>query len=211
MARHSRVAYQLPKCQVVTLPDHQVSFQIGGSEQLRWHFDPKYPRPFFFPFNGPSGNCLTRMGHPGASNHDHHRSVWFAHAKIDGENFWSDNSAARVRQKMWLAYADGSDRVAVTEGITYFYHVANPDYPAHWHVWADGWMGASLCRHEAIAINKAKPLHVRYMLHAHSCSVNPVAAHIVRKGFNANCGFEVFASNRSHHQFEVRREMVAKK
>ena len=310
------MAYQFPKCQIVPLPDQQVSFQVDGVERLRWNFNPNYPRPFFFPFNGPAGECLTRMGHPGAPNHDHHRSVWFAHAKIDGEDFWSDNSTARIRQKTWLAYADGEDetimatrvgwfagsgrelkeqelvaairpvsgsetllelqstftptgnrvtleqsnfgflavrlakgiathwgdgqitsseevegeemlfgqsaawmdysgavikredsgRVAVTEGITYFDHSANPGYPAHWHVRSDGWMGASLCRHEPIVINKAKPLRVRYLLHAHNGAVDPVAAHIVQQTFNANPGFEVFASKRSHHQFEVHRK-----
>ncbi|MDP7050874.1 MAG: PmoA family protein, partial [Verrucomicrobiota bacterium] len=240
------------------MPDEQVSLQVNGKERVRWHFAPKYQRPFFFPFNGPSGETLTRMGHPGVQNHDHHRSVWWAHAKVDGENFWADSSKARIRQKMWLAYADGDEeammatsagwysgegkeileqemvasvrpgpdgetflelqstftptgkqvtleqsnfgflavrmakgiatywgegeitssegvkgepqifgqsaawmdysgrvprsengrRVAVTEGITYFDHEKNPSYPSHWHVREDGWMGASLCRHE---------------------------------------------------------------
>jgi hypothetical protein len=47
------------------------------------------------------------MGHPGAPDHEHHRSVWFAHEKVSGVNFWSDTTAARVRQKQWLAYQDG--------------------------------------------------------------------------------------------------------
>jgi hypothetical protein len=300
------------------LPDNQVSFQIDGNERLRWHFDPKYPRPFFFPLNGPSGECLTRMGHPGAPNHDHHRSVWFAHAKVDGEDFWSDGSAARIRQKSWLAYSDGDDeaimatragwfagsgrelmeqemvaavrpapsgemllelqstftptgvqvtleqsnfgflavrmakdiathwgdgritsseevegeemifgqsaawvdysgavakreggrRVAVTEGITYFDHLANPGYPAHWHVRADGWMGSSLCRHGAIVIKKPKPLRVRYLLHAHDGLLDSAAADNILQQFNASPGFAIAASKRSHRHSEVHREKV---
>ncbi|MFP6902652.1 MAG: DUF6807 family protein, partial [Verrucomicrobiia bacterium] len=65
--------YEFPLCQIVPLPDNQASLQIDGVERTRWHFDAKYPRPFFYPFNGPSGETLTRMGHPGAPNHDHHR------------------------------------------------------------------------------------------------------------------------------------------
>lgn len=100
----------IPSHQMLPLPEHQVAFQIDGAEKTRWHFGPEYPRPFFYPFNGPSGVSLTRMGHPGAQNHDHHRSVWFAHAKINGDvDFWSDNTKAQVRQKMWLAYEDGDD------------------------------------------------------------------------------------------------------
>ncbi|MFT5470311.1 MAG: hypothetical protein ACI8UO_005439 [Verrucomicrobiales bacterium] len=99
----------IPGQQLLPLPEHQVSFQSDGVEKTRWHFGPEYPRPFFYPFNGPSGTSLTRMGHPGAQNHDHHRSIWFAHADIEGSNFWADGQPAQVRQKMWLAYEDGED------------------------------------------------------------------------------------------------------
>jgi hypothetical protein len=99
--------YEFPRYEVIPLPEHQVSFRFEGKEKLRWHFGPQYPRPFFFPFLGPSGEMLTRMGHPGAPNHDHHRSIWFAHHKVLGIDFWGDNSPARIRQKQWLAYQDG--------------------------------------------------------------------------------------------------------
>ena len=101
------MAYQFPRCQVIPLPDDQVSVQIDGRERLRWHYGPRYPRPFFYPFNGPGGSSLTRMGHPGAPNHDHHRSIWFAHAKVLGIDFWSENTRARIRQRQWLCYEDG--------------------------------------------------------------------------------------------------------
>ncbi len=100
--------YEFPRCEVVPLPDHQVAFRIDGHERLRWHFGPSYPRPFFYPLIGPSGNALTRMGHPGAPDHDHHRSIWFAHAKVLGIDFWSERTSARIRQKQWLCYQDGN-------------------------------------------------------------------------------------------------------
>jgi hypothetical protein len=53
------------------------------------------------------------MGHPGAPDHDHHRSIWFAHAKVLGIDFWSDRTPARVRQKNWLCYQDGADEAAM--------------------------------------------------------------------------------------------------
>lgn len=107
-----------PRCRIVPLPDQQVSFVIDGRERCRWHAGPNAPRPFFFPLIGPSGEPLTRMGHPGASNHDHHRSIWFAHEKVLGINFWSDQTTARIRQQTWLAYEDGDDegRMAVKLG-----------------------------------------------------------------------------------------------
>ncbi len=98
----------MPRCTLLPLPDHQVAFLVDGAERLRWHYGPQYPRPFFYPLVGPaSGLSLTRMGHPGAPNHDHHRSVWFAHEKVAGVNFWGDTGTARIRQKEWLAYHDG--------------------------------------------------------------------------------------------------------
>ncbi|GAA5508697.1 PmoA family protein [Novipirellula caenicola] len=104
-----------PRCQIVPLPGNQVSFAIDGTERLRWHAPEDAPRPFFFPLTGPSGIPLTRMGHPGAPDHDHHRSVWFAHHKVANHNFWADTPSSKIRQTQWLAYDDGDDeaRMAV--------------------------------------------------------------------------------------------------
>jgi hypothetical protein len=101
--------YHFPRCQVIPLPDAQVSVQIGGRERLRWHHGSQYSRPFFYPFVGPGGTSLTRIGHPGAPDHDHHRSIWFAHAKVLGIDFWSENTSARIRQRQWLCYEDGDE------------------------------------------------------------------------------------------------------
>lgn len=101
------------RCQAQPIPDHQVSFRIDGTERIRWHHGSDYPRPFFYPLVGPSGISLTRMGHPGASNHDHHRSVWFAHNKILGIDFWADTGEARITQRQWLAYEDGEEFAAM--------------------------------------------------------------------------------------------------
>lgn len=97
----------IPVCEAVPLPGHQVSLRIHGKEKVRWHFGPEYPRPFFWPLVGPrSGESLTRVGHPGAPNHDHHRSVWFAHAKVQGIDFWSEETKARIEQAQWLLHED---------------------------------------------------------------------------------------------------------
>lgn len=109
-----------PRCQVIPQAGHQVSVEIDGVERTRWHYGSQYPRPFFFPFNGPSGETLTRMGHPGASNHDHHRSVWFAHAKLLGIDFWSDNTEARIRQKEWLVYEEGDDKAILATRLGWY-------------------------------------------------------------------------------------------
>jgi hypothetical protein len=116
-----------PRFQVVPLPHDEVAFVVDGHERLRWHAGQDSPRPFFFPLIGPSGLPLTRMGHPGAPNHDHHRSIWFAHHKVlGGIDFWSDQSDARIRQHQWLAYEDSdqSARMALELG---WYDGHNPE------------------------------------------------------------------------------------
>lgn len=112
--------YHIPRCQVIPLPDQQVSFEIDGRERLRWHFGANAPRPFLFPLNGPSGRSLTRMGHPGAPNHDHHQSVWFAHHKVLGIDFWANNLPPRIRQKEWLAYVDGDDEAIMAVKLGWY-------------------------------------------------------------------------------------------
>ncbi len=107
------MARSIPRCQVVPLPDDQASFQIDGRERLRWHFGTRYPRPFFYPLIGPTGTPLTRMGHPGDSGHDHHRSIWFAHHDVAGHSFWADGAKTHIRQKRWLAYQDGDAEAAM--------------------------------------------------------------------------------------------------
>lgn len=108
----------VPRCEVIPEAGHQVSFRIARREVLRWHAADDYPRPYFYPLIGPCGESLTRMGHPGAPNHDHHQSVWFAHNKVLGIDFWGNQSGATIRQLQWLAYEDGDDagRMAVELG-----------------------------------------------------------------------------------------------
>jgi hypothetical protein len=96
----------IPRCEAIPLDGHRVSFRIDGQERTCWHFGADYPRPFFYPFIGPAGSTLTRMGHPGAPDHDHHRSIWFAHNKVSGVDFWAEGKPPRIKQKEWLCYED---------------------------------------------------------------------------------------------------------
>ncbi|NLF71577.1 MAG: hypothetical protein GX575_21300 [Candidatus Anammoximicrobium sp.] len=52
-------------------------------------------RPFFYPVNGPDGVSLTEFGkaHDPTGSHRHHYSLWIAHHKVAGHNFWSDDGA----------------------------------------------------------------------------------------------------------------------
>jgi hypothetical protein len=282
---------------------------VEGTERLRWHFSKAHPRPFFYPLNGPSGRSLTRIGHPGAPNHDHHRSVWFAHHDVLGIDFWSDQTPSFIRQQEWLCYQDGQEeavmacrlgwfdghdpqplleqelvaavrpasdggtllelqftmrpvaemlefgktnfgflavRVAKSisayfgggqltssqgrhgepeifahparwvdysgptaddtrEGITYFDHVANPNYPARWHVREDGWMGASVCMDAPVVTRREAPLSLRYLLHAHSGDVDTEQAERIAGEFCDRPAFRVRKSDRKHTAYEADR------
>src|SRR5690349_486097 len=98
-----------PRCELVPLPDQAVSFRIDGVEKLRWNGSASAPRPYFFPVLGPSGEPLTRMGHPGAPDHDHHASVWFAHHMLMGISFWAISAKSQIRQTSWLVQDDGDE------------------------------------------------------------------------------------------------------
>jgi Methane oxygenase PmoA len=101
------------RCEVIPLAEHRLSFQIDGVEKLQWNFGEDYPRPYFYPFRGPSGALLTRMGHPGAPDHDHHQSIWFANNKVNGLDFWANDKGTSIRQRQWLAYQDGNDEAVM--------------------------------------------------------------------------------------------------
>jgi hypothetical protein len=113
--------YQVPRVQVVPQPDDQVSFQVDGQEKLRWHAAPRYPRPFFFPLIGPSGRSLTRMGHPAAPDHNHHRSFWWAHQNVGGVNFWEERGGTQqIRQDNWVHYQDGPDEAGMVVRLGWY-------------------------------------------------------------------------------------------
>jgi hypothetical protein len=115
------MAQGIPRCEVVPLPGRQASFRVDGVERTCWHFGDDYPRPYFYPLIGPeSGEPLTRMGHPGAPDHDHHQSVWFAHHKVLGIDFWGNAGAARIRQQRWLVYEDGDDAAGMAVQLGWF-------------------------------------------------------------------------------------------
>jgi hypothetical protein len=111
---------KLPRCQVVPVAGRQAVFLVDGQERTRWHFSEESPGPYFYPLLGPSGETLTRMGHPGAPDHDHHRSVWFAHYKVLGIDFWSMNMPGQIRQLQWYEYRDGDDECGMAVNLGWF-------------------------------------------------------------------------------------------
>jgi hypothetical protein len=89
----------------------RAGFLVEGVERVGYEFRPGGSRPFFFPVVGPSGAALTRMGHPNPVGHEHHKSVWFGHQKVNGVNFWEEprGTDVSVRHRRVTLYHDGDD------------------------------------------------------------------------------------------------------
>lgn len=105
----------VPRLQIVPMPYYQASFQRDGVEIARYHFGPDLHRPFLFPVIGPSGQPLTRMGHPhDPESHSHHNSIWISHNKVNGVDFWADQGGGKIRHKKIVKFEDNGQRSSVT-------------------------------------------------------------------------------------------------
>ncbi len=102
-------SYRPSRCELLPPPRSAGHLPPRRDRENAMACRPEISRPFFYPFNGPSGTSLTRMGHPGAQNHDHHRSILVRPCQGRGVDFWSENTKARIVQKLWLAYEDGDE------------------------------------------------------------------------------------------------------
>jgi hypothetical protein len=75
------------------LPD-RLRIEVNGRLFTEYFFR-DVPRPFFYPVIGPDEAPMTRnwpMKTTPNEEHDHphHRSLWFAHGKVNGHDFWSE-------------------------------------------------------------------------------------------------------------------------
>jgi len=73
---------------------HQLAIILPEGPFTAYNFDPKEPRPFFFPVHGPGGKMVTRS-YPmkdvegEEKDHPHHRSFWTAYGEVNGVDDWS--------------------------------------------------------------------------------------------------------------------------
>lgn len=141
MAWQKQSAFPVHRVRIEPLAERQFGFFIGETEVTRWHFSDLAPRPYFYPVNGPSGRSLTRMGHPGAADHDHHRSFWFAHSDLLGIDFWSESTLSRIRQSQWYAIDDGAEVARIAFEL----------------LWTDGHDPRPLIRQDVFATMRAQP------------------------------------------------------
>ncbi len=73
------------------------------------------PRPYFYPVIGPTGVPIIRHwpmaeGKDEAKDHVHHRSLWYTHGEINGQDFWGEGSrSGKVVHDKFLNIASGRD------------------------------------------------------------------------------------------------------
>ena len=78
-------------------------------------------RPVVWPIVGPTGKESTRSwpigkAKPGeATDHPHHRSLWFAHGDVDGIDFWAEGARCGKIVHRRLIKAEASDGTATIE------------------------------------------------------------------------------------------------
>jgi hypothetical protein len=116
-----RGGFDFPKVQAIPEVD-RASLCINGIERVGYEFGYTQPRPFFYPVLGPSGQMLTRMGHPDPIGHEHHRSIWFGHQFVDDVNFWthSPGQDVQVRHRQVTVYEDGADWAAFAADLEWW-------------------------------------------------------------------------------------------
>ena len=93
------VGVVLPLCaQVsVTKSPARISVEIDGKPFTELFIGPDAAKPYLFPLRAASGTKVTR-GFPldempgDSKDHPHHRGLNFAHADVNGNNFWANES-----------------------------------------------------------------------------------------------------------------------
>lgn len=78
---------------ITPLPD-RLRVEIDGKLFTEYYFK-DVPRPYCYPVIGPGEAPMTRNWPMRATpdeehDHPHHRSFWFAHGSINGQDFWSE-------------------------------------------------------------------------------------------------------------------------
>lgn len=73
---------------------NRLRIEINGELFTEYYFE-DVPRPYYYPLIGPGNLAMTRkwpMENPPDEEHDHphHRSLWFAHGSVNGQDFWTE-------------------------------------------------------------------------------------------------------------------------
>lgn len=78
----------------ITKLTNRLSIEVNGRLFTEYYYE-DVPRPYYYPLLGPGDLPMTRkwpMENPPGEEHDHphHRSLWFAHGAVNGQDFWTE-------------------------------------------------------------------------------------------------------------------------
>jgi len=96
--------------------DKKLRVEINGKLFTEYNYQ-DVPRPFFYPLIGPTGAPVTRnwpmkdINPDEAKDHVHHKSLWFTHGEINGNDFWGEGGAnsGKVVHDKFLKVSSGTD------------------------------------------------------------------------------------------------------
>ncbi len=101
--------------------DKKVSVQINGDLFTEYHYE-DVPRPYFYPVIGPTGEAVIRhwpmsdKNPADAKDHVHHKSLWFTHGEVNGQDFWGEGSkSGRIVTEKVSTQTTGDKGVLVSQ------------------------------------------------------------------------------------------------
>jgi sugar phosphate isomerase/epimerase len=98
---------------VTELPD-KITVELNGKLFTEYNFK-NVPRPYFYPLIGPTGVNITRHWpmkevENEDRDHIHHRSLWFTHGDVSGNDFWGEGSkSGKIVHDKFLQVSSGQD------------------------------------------------------------------------------------------------------
>jgi sugar phosphate isomerase/epimerase len=94
--------------------DKKIRVEIDGKLFTEYNFQ-DVPRPFFYPVIGPNGVPISRhwpmkdINPDEARDHVHHKSLWFTHGEVNGQDFWGEGSrSGKIVHDRFLEVSSGS-------------------------------------------------------------------------------------------------------
>jgi len=79
----------------ITEAGKKLKVEVNGKLFTEYNYQ-DVPRPFFYPVIGPTGANITRhwpmkdVNEDEAKDHVHHKSLWFTHGEVNGQDFWGE-------------------------------------------------------------------------------------------------------------------------
>src|SRR5947209_6932254 len=82
----------------ITQGTNRIDVAIDGKPYTTFFYGPDVGKPYLSPLRAPSGVVVSRAfpmdkvaGE--STDHEHHRSLWFAHSSVNGFDYWNNEFA----------------------------------------------------------------------------------------------------------------------